>query len=505
METTTGWDDYVPFGKYRGVLASDVATSDPSYVEWLLTRADHSWVLENREAIQALLIEAAQDKAASVELDLTSHQQDRVDHVMDRLDGSNVASLFGGAGYGKSYCTADIARQLIRQGYSVRAMAVSYVASQVLAQQLDPIGVETATVARTLRLGKIWEDDNEVYVFTDESQETLNEHLTGRRALIVDECSMIDPEMAKRLRAAAEVNGGLLINVGDDHQLPPVGYEAPSPLCEDSDAAVLTEPMRYSRDSRLFRVEQMVRDNPYGLLRHSAASARNDSDETRVVGDFDALLADYVQRYSPTESHRMFLFTRRAVIEANNRIRRALYGDRAQDVVVEDEPLMILATTDYPANTPREMGGMRYYSGQTFRALNVEEDRYVMRLDGEEYPIPHYKVWLDNGALPVRIIFGQNETALDNEKLGSPEFAAAMNAARKIGKERKDWSGYRRLMSDFVRVAYTYAMTVHRTQGQTVDYAYTAPKQLLSVPGIMGRALTYVAMTRAKKHLSVVL
>ena len=52
-------------------------------------------------------------------------------------------------------------------------------------------------------------------------------------------------------------------------------------------------------------------------------------------------------------------------------------------------------------------------------------------------------------------------------------------------------------------MAYCYATTVHRAQGQTADYVYTMPGPLYGAGGIVGDALTYVAMTRARKRLCV--
>ena len=52
--------------------------------------------------------------------------------------------------------------------------------------------------------------------------------------------------------------------------------------------------------------------------------------------------------------------------------------------------------------------------------------------------------------------------------------------------------------------AYQYATTVHRAQGQTCDYAYCAPRSLVAIPGLIGEALAYVALTRARKRLTFV-
>jgi len=493
----------IPFGKHRGTSITELATQEPGYVNWLLASSEHGWVDEHRAELRQALQDVARAKADACTITLTEHQAEIAAQTLAQLDTDSVAQLFGGAGYGKSFTTAQVGAALIRQGYKVRATAVSYVATQVLAQVLEPVGIDCATVARMLKFQKTWEGDKEVYGYSEDTPDVLRNILSEGNALVVDECSMIADDLAIDLIAAAEIHGGKLIFVGDSHQLPPVGQETISAACAFPEAPTLTVPMRYSTDSRLYQVEQAMRRDPTVLWRYSNMTS---SKAVAVFTSTGALIEHYVAQYRAHRGlHKLYLFTRKGVMDANQRIREALHGSTDLPVVVEDEALMILATTDYPAGVGREMGGTRYYSGQHFRVLSYKEAVYTFRADNETIEIPHIIAQLDNQQMPVRLIFGQTEASLDPTKLGSAQMQQALAAARKLGKEDDDWQPYRRLMSDFVRVQYTYATTVHRAQGQTVDYAYTAPKQLLSVGGIMGNALTYVAMTRAKKHLAIAL
>ena len=133
------------------------------------------------------------------------------------------------------------------------------------------------------------------------------------------------------------------------------------------------------------------------------------------------------------------------------------------------------------------------------------------RIGEKTFEIPHYRISLA-GRPPVNVIFGITENQMDAEKLGGPEFQAALAAARAygtaedaFGNKLGSWEPFKQLQLDFLRVAYTYATSVHRCQGQTVDFVYTMPRPLLAVPGIMGRALSYVANTRAKQQLTVLI
>lgn len=487
----------IPFGKYRDRSVADVAEHDAGYLQWLLAKADHPWVDENRDDLQATLRALAEAKSAALPpLTLTEHQQERINALIEHIEaGEPVIRLDGGAGYGKSYTVLGLLKELrARHRISAAACAVSYVATQVLAEALEPHGFPCATVARTLKQSKVFNDGKEQYVLTPDSWAAASEALEDGKALVVDECSMINDEIADLLISTATRSEGTLILVGDQHQLPPVKQDTISRCCLTSPVATLTVPMRYSEDSDLYQIEQTARYTPRGVL------AAQPSENVVIT---DRLVAEYVSNYKadPLANHRMLLFRRQEVVDANNAIRRGLFGENA--AVLEDgEQLMILRTSDYPfVENPEPGDTTRFYSGQRYRATDVHVEDYTVTINRETFTIPHYVATINGQA--VRIIFAISENQMDKTKAGGPEYAAALSAATSVGRDSNNWTLWRRLMNDFVHVAYQYATSVHRAQGQTADYAYVVPRPLLSVPGIMGSALAYVALTRAKKRLTV--
>lgn len=496
----------IPFGKYRHYSLDDIASKDPGYLQWMLHKCDMEWVADHRDDIEDALRGAGRRKAASAPpVTVTAHQQERVDQLQGRiLAGQPIVRLDGGAGYGKSYTVKKLLLALREHGYAARACAVSYVATQVLATDLDPYGFTAATVARTLKQAKTRDPltGEETYVLTPDSWIEASLLLGEGKALVVDECSMINDEISDLLLRTAVRSAGALILVGDDHQLPPVKQEHLSPCCGTPDPATLTEPMRYSKESDLYQMEQAARHRPWQAL-DLLQDTLLGSPSVRHTASVDEMIEVYAANYraDPFANHRMLLFRRRDVVEANNAIRTRLFG--AEPNVVEDgEKLMILRTTDYPYKVnPIQGDTTRYYSGQAYNVLAVGQDTYTIEIDGTTFSIPHYTAQFPKER--VRIIFGVSETLSDTSKLGGTEFTAAAAAAAARGRETADWKPMQRLMSDFVSVAYQYATSVHRAQGQTADYAYVAPRPLLGVKGIMGPALAYVALTRAKKQLVV--
>ena len=135
--------DYIGFGKYKHKTWKQVKELDPGYLIWM---AGASEDMPSRKKFI--------DKLFSVELDLMPDQLAAAEAITDELiNGNNrVYRLQGGAGYGKSYTVMEVAQRAKRAGFNVVAMANSYVASQVMAESLNPVGIEPSTIARALAL-----------------------------------------------------------------------------------------------------------------------------------------------------------------------------------------------------------------------------------------------------------------------------------------------------------------------------------------------------------------
>ncbi len=489
----------IPFGKYRDTPITNI---DPGYLGWMLRKAGEAdawpglvnFVHQYQDAIRAV-IDSQQllaVQATEVNYTLNPSQQAASDLLAEWLQSdAPAAKLEGGAGYGKSYTVMDVARRAIELGYNVHACATSYVATQVLVQQLAAFKIEPKTIASTLRLEKVFVDSKAEYVWGPDSGEMLVARLSPHRLLIVDEYSMVSDDIGARLLRAAESYGGKLLVVGDLKQLPPVGQHTDSVLSKISVSAELTQPMRYSADSDLYQLEQLARNTP------AQVPEQNWSGSTGI--HIHASVSDMIERYvedlmdRPGEDARMLFFRRTDVVQANAVIRAGLYGsERAQhEPVIEDERLMVMATTDI--GTTQE-DRVRFYSGTSYLVQSVTT--------GEVEGVPCYIVKLNNG-LVVPIMFMVTESKADTAKLGGTDYTARLRAIAEHCEEIGNWKAYHAFKSLFLPVGYNYAMTVHRCQGQTVDRVYFAPAKLAA--GRMTNALLYVAATRAKREVHMAL
>jgi len=489
----------ITFGKHRGTSIEEVPTS---YLRWMLQAASSSssgpiynFCRAHGEWMADVISREQQLKAAEVvfEYELNPSQAEASNLLQNWLadpHAPSTAKLEGGAGYGKSFTVLDIVRGAISQGYTVAAAATSFVATQVLDSQLGNIGIPCRTLASSLKLTVEREGARSDYVWDHGSSDDALGQLTGpRRLLIVDEYSMVGDDIGEKLLMGVQHYGGRLLCVGDLKQLPPVGQSKPSVLAGIETSVTLTQPMRYSPDSDLYALEQDVRHNGF-------SATLSASDHISIHSTREALLEAYVSSYkaAPTEDQRMLFFRRADVVSANNIIRSKLFGiEAAEEAVIEDEKLLVMATTDVLPMASEET--LRMYSGTSYRVIS----QTTVVVPGTDFEC--HAVTLEDGRC-FPIIFMLSETKADPSKLGGTEWTLALRRIAEECEMTGNWGPYWHFKKRFLPVGYAYAMTVHRCQGQTVDRVFFEAGSLRC--GYMSDALLYVAATRAKKEVHAV-
>lgn len=494
-------DIEIPFGQHRGTLLSDL---DTGYLNWMAKwQPDSGWVAEWMDENRSIIVEILRQRSLAKiqdmpEVTLSESQQAAVDAIDQQLlqaDNNHVMRLQGGAGYGKSFATNEVVRRAVTLGYQVKACATSYVATQVLRQQLDPLGIECGTIASTIRLQPKHEGSKETYEITPDTYEVLPELLARGHLLIVDEYSMVEDTIGKMFCDYANSCGGKLLVVGDAQQLPSPAQDWPSMLDQVEPSTALTTPMRYSEDSTLYQVEKTARANPYGF---QASDFSNGDGEVQVYQDWNAFLDRFVETYraNPQLDVRMLWYRRQHMVDANHAIREALYG-KTDELVCADEQIRVQRTTDIPTKNAGMNDSLRYYSGTHYRV----EDSHLHVAEVLGYKVPCVRAKLSNGH-EANLLFSVTEGKADVNCLGGKEFNDALSQiAEQCHENERPWKDYREFRNNFLQVAYSYATTVHRTQGMSADIVFVSPAALKQAPTFQAKRLLYVGLTRAKKQL----
>lgn len=496
-------DIEIRFGKHRGSMLSDL---DDGYLNWMLKMSSRdpngfigTFTNDNKDSIQGILRSRQQAKlAARQEVILSPSQQaavDAIDRDLLQDSGNHVMRLQGGAGYGKSFATTEVVARAIEQGYKVHGCATSYVATQVLRQQLDPVGVECGTIASTIKLAPVYEGGKETYEITPDTHEAIPELVGQGNLLIVDEYSMVEDTIGKLFTDYANAYGGKLLVVGDAYQLPSPAQDFPSCLDQVEPSTELATPMRYAQDSTLYKVERVARNEPYGF---TASDFINDTGEVSVYQDWDSYMRQFVETYreNPQLDVRMLWYLRQHMVDANHAIRKALYGN-TDELVCADEQIRVQRTSDIPTKGAGVNDTLRYYSGTHYRV----EDSHPHVVEIMDHKIPCIRATLSN-TFEVNLLFSVTEGRADVNCLGGAEFNGALIAvAEQCNEKTRPWSDYRLLRNTFLQVAYSYATTVHRTQGMSADIVFVSPQALKQAKPFQAERLLYVGLTRAKQQL----
>lgn len=276
-----------------------------------------------------------------------------------------------------------------------------------------------------------------------------HEPIKAGEVLVVDEAGMIGTRQMARVAAKMDEIGAKLVLVGDPDQLQPI--EAGKPFKEIIDqhgAAHLTEIHRQREDWQKQASKKLAAGKCHEALqtydKHGAVSRGADKIEA-----IDRLAQTYrldIAVNGDDTTRLALAHTRKDVHALNQAIRAALREDK------DTEPL------DYLYQT--ETGPRAFAAGD-------------------------------------RLVFGRNdkELGVKNGMLGTVEQASPDEL-----RIRLDGDARRIVHLDPERYQsfdHGYAVTIHKSQGATVDHAY-----LLTSRG-MDQHLTYVAMTRHRDQLQV--
>jgi ATP-dependent exoDNAse (exonuclease V) alpha subunit len=392
--------------------------------------------------------------------------------------------LTGYAGTGKTtLLQALIARlQQQRDGRPIVLTALSNKATKVLQAMAYRWGCEVDCMTCCKLLGLKPVIDKETGGQTFEPDRDHKNLTTEYDLVVVDECSMINEEMWTLLVNSVSrlTDTTQLLFVGDSAQLPPVG-EAQAP-CFDrilyrSD---LTEVIRYGGAIGLLAED--IRTN---LDRTTMPVAKSDRNETNTEGIFTIpqpqweklmLRAFQSKAYEKNPDQvRVLAYTNARVNYLNNKIRSAIYGEKAA----------------------------RFVSGERLIAKNIcmGKERILLQTSEEclvmEAYLTRFESWLvweleivteDHQERTLRIL---HEDEQQRMKDLLADYA-----------EKKQWMAFWDYKQLFHDVSYAYSLTVHKSQGSTFqDVFVDVPNLMLNRKVTERNQLYYVAFTRAAKRL----
>lgn len=228
--TPIDWSGPVPLR--RDGVPVDHAHNDVRY-STAVTIARELEVLDfaNQGVTDRAAVEPDVVERVLVDSSLSNDQRTAVERIT--TDGVPLSCLVGPAGTGKTTTIAMAADVWRTAGFTVRGLAVSAVAADVLATEL---GMQAETVAKLL-----WENRR--------PDVRPNFRIARGEVLIVDEASMVTSDQFAQLTRLAETAAAKIVAVGDYRQLGAVDAGGLfGLLAKDARAAELTGVWRFRND-----------------------------------------------------------------------------------------------------------------------------------------------------------------------------------------------------------------------------------------------------------------
>jgi exodeoxyribonuclease V alpha subunit len=377
-----------------------------------------------------------------------------------------VMLLTGGAGVGKTAVCAAIAQCMIAQRQSVRGMAFAGKAADRMRSAFDEYGLEAPASTIHSALG-----------FKGSAGFTVD--MLGEDLIVIDECSMIPGwliwEVIKRLAPGAR-----LMLVGDDGQLPPIGYGTPFVDAIKSGVTRIHLEKNYRQ-----RDQQGILQMADGVRLKQRPPA-SDCVELHL-GVEEPALPELFNRLVREQSTGVQLDQWQVITYQNKTVQE--YNLQAQAILNPHG----MALTEYPCwKLPRLPGSKR----PTVAEIRVGDKVLVIK----------------NSTL-YGIFNGQTGTAIDIVSVEKIKFTRTPEGNLEPGKIPGDYVQHIRVRitgrdvdipldvaEKYLQLG--YVVTVHKAQGS--DWERVIVMQPEKVRDDTARRFFYTSISRAKNHLVVV-
>lgn len=395
-----------------------------------------------------------------------NHQQSQA--VLSVVDwyfnqrNSDIFSLIGSAGTGKSFTAARILSAItdIDSRSNLLCIAPTHAAKKVLTKFIEKAGLnaDVTTVHSALGLGLDF----------DESGKQINkkasdkmEPIRNYQFVLCDEAFMLNSEVAEKLKNICYAAGIKLLLLGDDLQLPPVGEDKSYFLDFDIPKSVLTQVMRNSGLSTELQevIKERVRKNELFSLHHHWINGREkiSDDGLNILTEFQ-LRARFLEEFEKDiDETRYLAFSNASVRLVNQKIRKFVFDYEEPYTIGENLVANRPITTDFGRVSLANNGDLLLING-------TGKDRIYIH--GELYDV--IVLHCSNLDLGKEIsIFVFDQSSEDYKRYS--DLLEKLNKEAIKGKSKSLWARYYGVLESTANVSHVYAMTIHKSQGQSKE------------------------------------
>jgi conjugative relaxase-like TrwC/TraI family protein len=374
-------------------------------------------------------------------------RDEQVRAMRHATDGRQIVIIQGAAGTGKSASLAALKIAYSAAGHRVFGLAPSGAAAAELQKSS---GIDSQTIhALLMRL----ENDSARSPFG----------LTNLDVLVLDEAGMVDTRTLHKLMGYVEAAGAKVLLVGDSKQLEAVGSASTLHMLTQHLGAARLEQITRQRNAEDRAISQAwfsdAGDAPAMMQRRGLLRTTSNEQPSPI----ELMLTDAIQaRKAGTDWSGILLLADRNshVNQLNQRVR---------------EIRMINGELDNTVEKVVQVSNDRGYSRQL--AL-CPGDRIMLRKNAKLDQTPVF-----NGDRAIVISIEQRLSGAD----ATPQIETVIRARLDRSGTEICWC-----LSDYDKLDHAYSMTVHKSQGLTVEHAFYLVSETTN------RRSAYVAFTRSK-------
>tara|TARA_R110000796_G_scaffold231853_4_gene349923 strand:+ start:10328 stop:11635 length:1308 start_codon:yes stop_codon:yes gene_type:complete len=429
---------------------------------------------------------------------LTGHQREILDEALHILVTSNRLLIKGSAGVGKTFL-ADYLEQRLVTLYGVKPTYITAPTHKALSVLRGKINIDGREHIEFITAHSAMKTKRKIHYKTgaisfEPDFDPKYPPLKGIARMMLDEASMLNTELLDYIEKYATDHNTMVIFLGDEKQINPVGEEV-SPVFQRGYPEVeLTEIVRQGQGNPII---DLSRNLVWISGKEETLVTTSDSQMGYTYSNDRGRIIKALAEVNGTDELKYLAWTNKEVDNINFLTRKAIYTDPKK--IELDETLIFNSPYADTYFTNQEVMveslgvdtvKLKYLSKNT-RAKKVEVSNITLKL---------YRINIDSGvrvndALPYGIIVVHEDSQKDFDNL--KEFMVTQCKQFLL-----QWRDYYAFLEQFADVKYNHAITVHKSQGSTYD------KSIVNVRNInMNRnkeeknRLLYTAVTRASDLL----
>lgn len=418
-------------------------------------------------------------------MELTNSQNIAYNGLKDRTSGAFLIN--GSAGTGKTFLVNKLVNEYRWGGNKILCIAPTHQAKyQMMAAMPDHKDIKFQTVASFLGTKAQIDIITGKKVFIEGNRAVMKENFL-EKIIIVDESSMLTKSQVKKISGLA--GDRLVIFLGDFCQLPPVKEEHSEDLFSRMITYTLVEQMRNAGDI-LTLCDQ---------LRTNIIYPKKSTDDIIVCGSKNLMLVNMlgcIEEDSSPFKTCYLAYTNKAVNHIRNFIQMCLYGNDDYNVgqyVRIEEP----AGTELTNGEMCQITKINKTSDIVFDVeLDVFELEVVSCTTNEVHNIKSFR-YSDQDIIQdmLRQFYDEASTA----------FKKFQSSKKEIDKRFwEDILQHIKKTYEFTLVGSPYSLTVHKSQGRSIDNVFLDTVDISKYGRDNTRALLYVGCSRTRNHLETI-